>query len=72
VTDNYAGAVREYLAYCKWSGAWLAAQGSSLDPKTHPTEAGAVKMIPHGGDAGRAKKIREAFREVTEASERTR
>ena len=63
--SDYAGQVLEYLAYCKWAGAWLEARGSSLDPKYHPTADGAVKMIPHGGDATRAREIRAAFREAT-------
>ena len=64
--SDYAGQVLEYLAYCKWAGAWLASQGSPLAPKWHPSADGAVKMIPHGGDATRAREIRAAFRELTE------
>ena len=63
--STYAGPVREYLAYCRKAAAELDAAGSSLDPKYHPTADGAAKMIPNGGDAGRAKAIRQAFRELT-------
>jgi hypothetical protein len=69
--SDFAGPVREYLAYCKRAAAELKLQGSQLDPKYHPTADGAVKMIPHGGDATRAKEIRAAFRELTETTERT-
>jgi hypothetical protein len=62
---DYTGPVREYLAYCKWASAGLKARGSALDPRYHPTADGAVKMIPHGGDATRAEEIRQAFRELT-------
>lgn len=63
--SDYTTQVREYLAYCKWSAAWLEARGSHLDPKYHPTESGCAKFVPHGGDATRAKEIRQAFRDVT-------
>jgi len=63
--SDYDGPVREYLSYCRRAAAELDAQGSSLDLKYHPTADGAVKMIPHGGDAARAKEIRQAFRELT-------
>ena len=62
--SGYTGPVREYLAYCRWTAPWLAERGFVLD--AHPSEAGACKFIPHGGDATRAKEIRAAFREVTE------
>lgn len=66
--NDYDGPVREYLAYCKRAAAELKLQGSHLDPRFHPTADGAVKMIPHSGDTAEAKKIREAFREATEAA----
>jgi len=66
--SDYTGPVREYLAYCKWAGAWLEARRFSLDPRHHPSEAGACKFIPHDGDATRAREIRAAFRELTETT----
>ena len=60
---RYERAVRDYLAYCKLAAAELEAAGSSLDPKSHPTADGAVKMIPHRGDP--AAKIRQAVGKVT-------
>jgi hypothetical protein len=63
--NDYTEPVREYLTYCRKSAAQLKAAGSALDPKYHPTADGAAKMIPHDGDAGRAKAIRQAFRELT-------
>ena len=62
--SDYAQKVREYLAYCRRSAAWLEARGSALDPRHHPTEAGACKLIPHGGMPAEAKRIREAFRDL--------
>lgn len=64
--NDYDGPVRDYLAYCKRAAAELKLQGSVLDPKYHPTADGAVKMIPHAGDLTEAKKIRHAFRDLTE------
>jgi hypothetical protein len=58
---DYRQAVRDYLAYCQLAAAELDAAGSALDPKHHPTAAGAVKMIPHGSDPAEAAKIRQAF-----------
>lgn len=63
--SDYDGPVREYLRYCKKAAAELKLQGSSLDERHHPTEAGACKLIHHGGDTAEAKKIRAAFRELT-------
>ena len=63
--NDYDGPVREYLRYCRKAAAELALKGSQLDPKYHPTEDGAVKMIPHNGVQAEARKIREAFREAT-------
>ena len=63
--NDYTGPVREYLAYCRKAAAQLEAAGSSLDPKYHPTEAGACKLIPHSSVPAEARKIREAFRELT-------
>jgi hypothetical protein len=64
--SDYEQQVRDYLAYCR--GAWKQLRGN-LNPKYHPTGDGAVKMIAHRGDAGEAKKIREAFRALTEERE---
>ena len=60
---DYLPKVREYLAYCADAGAWMATQGSSLDPRYHPTADGAAKMIFHLVPAD-ADKIRRAFREA--------
>jgi hypothetical protein len=65
---SYEQSVRDYLADCELAASELEAAGSSLEPKYHPTENGAVKMIPHGGNPAEADKIREAFREVVQAS----
>ena len=65
--NGYATQVREYLAYCRWAGAWLEARGSSLDPRYNPTADGAVKQIP-----GDAKAIRQAYKDVTETTEEKR
>ena len=66
MSNDYDGPVREYIRYCRKATAELTLKGSSLDPRYHPTEAGACKMIPHDGSPAEAKKIREAFREATE------
>lgn len=66
---DYEPAVREYLRYCRKAAAELKLQGSSLDPKYHPTADGAVKMIPHNGVPADAKKIREAFANVKGGSD---
>ena len=59
MTDQpYAAEVRAYLADCAWHRA-------QLDPAYHPTAAGAVKMIPHGGDPEAAEQIRQAFTAAT-------
>lgn len=63
--NDYDGPVREYLRYCKRAAAELKLKGSALDPKYHPTEAGACRLIFHNGDPAEARKIREAFREAT-------
>lgn len=63
--QDYVPQVREYLAYCERSRAWLAARGWSLDPRCHPTADGAVKMTAHGGNVAEAEKVRQAFRELT-------
>jgi hypothetical protein len=63
--NGYTGPVRAYLSYCRKAAAELEARGSFLDPKYHPTADGAVKMIPHRGESSEARKIREAFRELT-------
>ena len=66
--SDYTPAVRDYLAYCKRAAAWLADHGASIGT-AHPSPEGCVKMIPHRGDPGEAKAIREAFRDLTEPSE---
>jgi hypothetical protein len=66
---GYEEQVRAYLAYCAAAGAWMEAQGSGLDPKYHPTEAGACKLIPHDGDPGEARKIRHAYAELAGAGD---
>lgn len=68
---GYEDQVRGYLAYCKQAAAELEAARSHLDPKYHPTEAGACKLIPHGGDPAEAAKIRQAFRGVLDEAART-
>jgi hypothetical protein len=65
VAADYAGQVREYLAYCEAARAEMEARGSGLDPHYHPTSSGAVRMIPHGSDKARAEAIRRAFGELT-------
>ena len=62
--SDYTTAVREYLAYCRWAGAWLEARRSSLDARYHPSADGAAKLI-HGD----AKAIRQAYRDVTGTTE---
>jgi hypothetical protein len=56
--EPYAAEVRAYLADCLRHGA-------QLDPAYHPTADGAVKLIPHGGNAEEAERIRAAFTAVT-------
>jgi hypothetical protein len=62
---DYAGQIREYLAYCEDARAQLEARGGRVDPRYHPSADGAVKMIPHGSDRARADAIRRAFGELT-------
>ena len=62
---DYAGQVREYLAYCEAAREQLEARGGRVDPRYHPSADGAVKMIPHGSDKARATAIRQAFGELT-------
>ena len=57
--EPYEAQVRGYVADCER----LRAQ---LDPAYHPTAAGAVKLIPHGGDVEEAERIRETFATVTD------
>jgi hypothetical protein len=64
--STYVTQVREYLACCRTAAADLKARGSALDPKYHPTAAGACKLIPHGGDPAEARKIRQAFEALAE------
>ena len=61
---RYESAVRDYFADCELAAAELAAAGSCLDRRWHPTADGAVKMIPHHGDSAEAAKIRLVFRAV--------
>lgn len=58
--NDFEPAVREYLRYCRVAGAELKLQGSSLNPKYHPTEAGCCRLV-----WGDEKLIREAFVKVT-------
>jgi hypothetical protein len=67
--EDYERLVRAYLSDCARAAAWLEARHSSLHPRFHPTLAGALKMIPHGGDAGKAAKIRAAYEAVTGGGE---
>jgi len=62
---DYAGQVREYLAYCETAREQLEARRGSLDPRYHPSPGGAVKAIPHGSDRVRAEAIRQTFAELT-------
>ena len=62
--SDFEPAVREYLKYCRKAAAELKLAGSHLDPKLHPTESGAVKLI-----YGDAKQIREAYERVTSSSD---
>ena len=62
---DYAGQVREYLAYCEAAREQFEPRGGRVDPRYHPTADGAVKMIPHGSDRARADAIRRAFGELT-------
>ena len=57
---DYAGQVREYLAYCEAARDQLEPRGGRVDPRYHPSADGAVKMIPHGSDRARADAIRRA------------
>jgi hypothetical protein len=62
---DYAGQIREYLAYCEAAREQLEARRGRVDPRYHPSADGAVKMIPHGSDKARAAAIRRAFSELT-------
>jgi hypothetical protein len=62
--QEYVPKVREYLACCERSRAWIEARGSTLDPKYHPAADGAVKVIFHRAATAEADKIRQAFREL--------
>ena len=63
--SDYTDQVRGYLAYCRSAIAQLEARGWVMDPKYHPSADGCVKFIPHNGTPAEARKIREAFRELT-------
>ena len=65
---DYTAQVAGYLAYCRRAAAELTAAGSNLDPRYHPTEAGACRMVPHRSDPAEAKLIKQAFRDLTEES----
>jgi hypothetical protein len=54
----YEADVRAYIADCQ-------RHRSQLDPKYHPTADGAVKMIPHNGNAEAAEQIRQTFTALT-------
>jgi Bifunctional DNA primase/polymerase, N-terminal/YspA, cpYpsA-related SLOG family len=56
--EPYAAEVRAYLADCL-------AHRAQLDPAYHPTPDGAVKLIPHAGNADEAERIRQTFAAVT-------
>jgi len=56
--EPYAAEVRAYIADCLRHRA-------QLDPAYHPTADGAVKLIPHGGNAEEAERIRATFTAVT-------
>lgn len=58
----YEAEIRSYVADCLR----LRAQ---LNPVYHPTANGAVKLIPHGGDAEEAEQIRQTFAAVTSCGE---
>ena len=62
--SDYDGPVREYLRYCKRAAAELKLQGSSLDKRYHPTEAGCLKLVYHR-NAAEAEEIRRVYRELT-------
>ena len=63
---DYAGQVREYLAYCEDARTQVEARGGPGRSEVSPPSAdGAVKMIPHGSDRARADVIRRAFGELT-------
>ena len=62
---DYAGQVRDYLAYCGQAAREMEARHSHLDPKYHPSADGAAKVISHGGDGARADAIRQAFADLT-------
>ena len=63
-TADYAGQVREYLAYCEAARQQLEAPGGRLDLRYHPIADGAVMMIPHGSDKAMGAAIRRAFGEL--------
>jgi len=65
--SDYDQQVRDYLAYC--CQAWKQLRGN-LDPKYHPTEAGALRLIYHRTPA-EAQEIRRAFRELPVRAGRT-
>ena len=60
--EPFEAEVRGYVADCLR----LRAQ---LDPAYHPTANGAVKLIPHSGDAEEAERIRQTFATVTSLTE---
>ena len=60
--EPYEAEVRGYVADCQ-------RLRGQLDPAYHPTANGAVKLIPHGGDAEEAERIRQTFAAVTSPAE---
>lgn len=61
----YRAEVAAYIADCQDASRQLEARGSGLNPRYHPTAAGAVKMIPHHGDKQAAAAIRQAYDAAT-------
>ena len=68
--SDYSMHVHGYLAYCRRAKAALEADGSHLDPRYHPTEGGACRLIWHNSAPAEARKIREAFREQQDKQRR--
>ena len=58
MTDQYEASVRGYIADCQ-------RHRGLLNPAYHPTADGAVKMIPHQGNAEAAEAIRHTSATVT-------
>jgi hypothetical protein len=56
--EPYEARVRACIADCQDARGYL-------DPAYHPTADGAVKLIPHGGNAEAGEQIRQTFAAVT-------